>query len=172
MCRALVGLGTQVAASVFLYAPQDFHNICLMARTLEVFGQRACYVFDPHRLIRDRYGKSRLRELRAVSAGAFQKIDWTRVAEPDAFLDAYAGRVVATVADPKAALLSQHRFAPTDLLVFGSETSGLPPKVIGASDATVTIPSHGQTQSLNLAVTLGIVLFEWQRQLGASIVGP
>jgi tRNA G18 (ribose-2'-O)-methylase SpoU len=152
-------------ANVFLYAPQDFHNVCLLARTLEVFGQRRCFVFDPHGLIRERYGKVRTRELRVVSAGAFEKIAWTRVEEPEDFLRARSGRVVATLASAGAVPLERFTFEATDLLLFGSESRGLPDAAVAASDAAVTIPSRGETQSLNLAVAVGIVLFEWQRQV-------
>lgn len=151
--------------SVLLYAPRDFHNLCLLARTLEVFGQRDCLVFDPGRLVRDAYGKVRTRELRVVSAGAFEKIRWQRVEDPDAVLARHEGRVIATVADGSATRLDEHRFAETDLILFGSERTGLPPDVIAASDVRVTIPVLGETQSLNLAVSAGIVLFERQRQL-------
>ncbi len=155
-----------MTASVLLYAPQDFHNLCLLARTLEALGQRECLVFDPHRLVRERYGKARTRELRAVSGGAFENITWLRVDEPAAFLGGYAGRVVATVAEPSATPLTEHRFAATDLILFGSEGDGLPADVISYSSVQVTIPLHGVTQSLNLVVSIGIVLFERERQLG------
>jgi tRNA(Leu) C34 or U34 (ribose-2'-O)-methylase TrmL len=150
---------------VFLYAPQEFRNLCLLSRTLEVFGHRDCFVFDPHHLVRDRYGKVRTREMRALSAGAFQKIRWQRVEQPEQFLREHPGRLVATVAAANAVPLDEFRFAPTDLLLFGSESSGLPPDIIAASAAAVTIPASGETQSLNLAVSVGIVLFERQRQL-------
>jgi tRNA G18 (ribose-2'-O)-methylase SpoU len=155
-------------ACVFLHAPRDFHNLCLMARTLEVFGERECLVFDPGALIRERYGKVRTRELRVVSAGAFEKVQWRRVDDPDAFLANHDGRVVATVLDPPALRLDEHRFHPTDLIVFGSEGTGLPAEVVARSDVRVTIPVLGETQSLNLAVSLGVVLFERQRQLRIS----
>jgi tRNA G18 (ribose-2'-O)-methylase SpoU len=100
-----------------------------------------------------------------VSAGAFDKIRWQRVAEPAQFLSGYPGRVIATVADERATELPHFQFSPTDLLLFGSESHGLPPDVVTAAAATVTIPSRGQTQSLNLAVSLAIVLFEADRQL-------
>jgi tRNA G18 (ribose-2'-O)-methylase SpoU len=151
--------------SVFLHSPRDFHNLCLMARTLEVFGHRECLVFDPGGLIRESYGKVRTRELRVVSAGAFEKVRWQRVHDPEAFLASHAGRVVATVLDPSALRLEEHRFDETDLVLFGSERSGLPDEVVARSDVRVTIPVLGETQSLNLAVTLGVVLFERQRQL-------
>lgn len=154
-------------ARVFLYAPEDFHNLCLLARTLEALGHRDCAVFDPHHIVRERYGKVRTRELRAVSAGAFEKMRWARVDEPLAFLADQPGRVVATVADRAAVPLGAYAFAPDDLLVFGSESRGLPPDVLARADDQVTIPLAGETKSLNLAIATAIVLFEAARQLGA-----
>lgn len=151
-------------ASVLLHAPQDFHNLCLLARTLEAFGYRRCLVFDPHRLVRERYGKVRTREMRAVSSGAFQKIAWVRVEDPLQLFGAHTGRVVATVADAGATPLAEHRFDDSDLIVFGSESRGLPEDVLAACATRLTIALSGATQSLNLAVSLGIVLFEVQRQ--------
>lgn len=151
--------------NVFLYAPESFHNLCLMSRTLEAFGQRRCTIFDPHRLVRERYGKVRSRELRAVSAGAFEKISWVRVERPGEFLAEYRGRRVMTVLEPRAVPLSRFEFGVNDLLVFGPEARGLPGEVVAAGDASLTIPLPGETQSLNLAVALGIVLFESRRQL-------
>ena len=117
-------------ASVFLYAPQDFRNLCALSRTLEVFGQKDCFVFDPRGLIRERYGKSRLRVQRDVSSGAFERIHWQRIEEPERFLPAHAGRVVAAVAEPAASALTQFRFTATDLLLFGSESHGLPLSIV------------------------------------------
>ena len=153
---------------VFLYAPHDFNNLCLLARTLEVFGHRDCYIFDPHRLVRERYGKSRSRQLRATSGGAFQKVHWLAVEDPRQLIDGHAGRVVATVAHSEASGLAQFRFSATDLLVFGPESSGLPAGMVAACGNAVTIPTCGQTQSLNLAVALGVFLFEWERQAVAA----
>jgi tRNA G18 (ribose-2'-O)-methylase SpoU len=152
-------------AAVFLYAPQDFRNLCATSRTLEVFGHTECFVFDPHRLLRDRYGRSRTREQRVVSAGAFHKIRWSRVDEPERFFSSYAGRIVGAVAAPNASALTDYGFSASDLLLFGSESQGLPDSVVARCTAAVTIPSCGRTQSLNLAVALGVVLFEVQRQI-------
>lgn len=154
--------------SVFLYAPQDFRNLCVLARTLEVLGHRECYVFDPWHLVRERYGKARTREMRVVSAGAFSKVAWHRVEDPTAFLAARAERQVATVADPGATALTRFTFTERDLLLFGSESAGLPPSIVAGTQAQLTIPSRGDTQSLNLAVSLGVILFEATRQLGSA----
>ena len=137
-----------------------------MARTLDFLGYYEAFVFDPHRMIRERYGKSYARRLRVVSAGAFDRIRWQRVDDPAALVLGHDGNTVATVADPGAASLYGFRFHPDDLLIFGSEAAGLPRSIVDAASAAVTIPLRGRTRSLNLAVAASIFLFEASRQLG------
>ena len=149
---------------VFLDSPQDFEHVCVIARTLEALGIRCCHVYDPNRLIRARYGKSRTRRLNKVSAGAFFRVDFERVEEPGKFLRSQSGRKVATVPDPDATSLAGFSFLPDDVVVFGSEGSGISPEVLTLCDEYVTIPQQGVTQSLNLGVAVGIVLFETLRQ--------
>lgn len=150
---------------VFAHAPEQFENLCVLARTLEVFGFERCHVFDPHRIVRDRYGKSYGQKLRTVSAGAFGKIAWLRV-EPDplVFLRSYSGRRVATVPQQSASSLHRFRFRQSDLLVIGSEARGLPAAVLAECHVQLTIPQAGVTESLNVAVASGIVLAEFKRQ--------
>lgn len=159
-------------AEVFLYAPQDFRNLCAIARTLEVLGHREVHVFDPWRLIRERYGRARSRVMRDVSAGAFERMQWRRVDDPVSFLGAFPGRLVATVADAAAVALTAFAFRRDDLLLFGGESQGLPSEIVALAGATVTVPSRGQTQSLNLGVALAVVVFEADRQLVTAGRGP
>jgi tRNA G18 (ribose-2'-O)-methylase SpoU len=157
---------------VFLYAPEQFENLCVLARTLEVFGFRRCYVYDPHRLVRERYGKSYAQRLRTVSAGAFQRIEWQRVVgEIPEFLRAHAGRRIATVPRQSATSLHQFRFRRADLLLIGAEGGGLTPDILRECQEQVTIPQAGVTESLNLAVASGIVIAEWRRQEALGLVG-
>ena len=58
------------------------------------------------------------------------------------------------------------RFEDGDFLVFGRETKGLPERLLAARrDDCLTIPMSGSTRSLNLATSVGIVLYEAVRQL-------
>ena len=106
---------------VFLDSPQDFGNLCLLSRTLEVLGVRRCYIHDPNRLIRPRYGKSRTRQIKTISAGAFFRVAFKRVEEPETFLASLANRKVATVPDQRARPLPGFAFRAGDVIVFGSE---------------------------------------------------
>jgi tRNA (cytidine/uridine-2'-O-)-methyltransferase len=57
------------------------------------------------------------------------------------------------------------RFQPGDYLLFGSESRGLPPSLINSHrDRTIRIPMTPEGRSLNLAVSVGIVLYEGIRQ--------
>ncbi len=56
-------------------------------------------------------------------------------------------------------------FRDGDFLVFGRETKGLPEPLLAANaEHTLTIPMRPATRSLNLATSVGIVLYEAMRQ--------
>lgn len=57
-------------------------------------------------------------------------------------------------------------FADGDHLVFGRETRGLPESLLAAErEHLLRIPMHPEARSLNLATSVGIVLYEARRQL-------
>lgn len=63
------------------------------------------------------------------------------------------------------------QYAPDDCLVFGSETRGLPEDLLRANwERSLTIPMPNRTvRSLNLATSVGIVLYEALRQIGSRV---
>lgn len=61
---------------------------------------------------------------------------------------------------------TQEKFRENDILVFGSEGSGLPPVIFEKYPKQIlTIPMWGPVRSLNLATSAGVVLYEAYRQL-------
>lgn len=64
--------------------------------------------------------------------------------------------------------LWEHRFQPTDVLMVGRETAGVPESVARAADARVLIPMPGGGRSLNVAVSAAISMAEACRQLAES----
>lgn len=60
------------------------------------------------------------------------------------------------------------KFAPNDCLIFGRETRGLPEDLLEANkERCLTIPMPNENvRSLNLANSVGIVLYEALRQIG------
>ena len=63
------------------------------------------------------------------------------------------------------------QYVENDCLVFGPETRGLPKTLLrGNSDRCLTIPMLNQNvRSLNLATSVGVVLYEAIRQLGGQV---
>lgn len=62
---------------------------------------------------------------------------------------------------------TKFQYQNTDWLLFGCETTGLPPEVLANCDAIVRIPmAQTGVRSLNLSVSVAIGLFEARRQLG------
>lgn len=80
-------------------------------------------------------------------------------------LDAYLrgagkGRRLILTSARRGAPLHRFSFMENDALVFGRETSGLPPEVLALSAHHVRIPIRGEVRSINLSTAAGIVLFQ------------
>ena len=92
----------------------------------------------------------------------------TRHPDWDAFQrDRAPGRLVLFTTRG-ATSLSDFKFEPDDVLLFGRETAGVPDYVHAAADARVFIPIRPETRSLNLSVSAGIGLWEGLRQTGLA----
>ena len=72
-------------------------------------------------------------------------------------------QVVACTEKTESLLYSAHFSQPT-AIILGSEENGISPKYLKMVDAKVAIPMAGQIQSLNVAVSAGIAIYEAIRQ--------
>ncbi len=93
-------------------------------------------------------------------------VDWHRHASFDVFRDMVRtqGRRLVLFTTGAEHAFTDFRFAPTDALLFGRESAGVPEAVHHAADARVTIPMRAGLRSLNVAVSAGIGLAEALRQ--------
>lgn len=62
-------------------------------------------------------------------------------------------------------------FQPTDSLLVGQESAGVPPHVHDAADCRITIPMRAGFRSLNVAMAAALVIGEAQRQTGFPTLG-
>ncbi|MCL2171860.1 MAG: tRNA (cytidine(34)-2'-O)-methyltransferase [Defluviitaleaceae bacterium] len=66
-----------------------------------------------------------------------------------------------------AANYNEIEYAPNDFLIFGGESKGISPDMVrDFGGRCVKIPMAGDARSLNLSVSVGIVLYEALRQNG------
>ena len=77
--------------------------------------------------------------------------------------DEWGVRLVGTVLDERAERLSSFVRDDRTAILFGNEAQGLDAATVAACDRLVTIPMQLGTDSLNVAVAAGIVLYELTR---------
>ena len=78
-----------------------------------------------------------------------------------------SARIVAAIADHARPVTDIDFREPTFLLV-GNEGGGLPEEIVSEADARVTIPMRLGVNSLNVSVTVGVILYEARRQRALS----
>ena len=108
-------------------------------------------------------------EIHKSALGAEDSVPWEH--RPDTLqlvreLQA-AGYVVVCAEQTEHAVELQHfrRFPGTRYaIVFGNEVDGVRQDVVDAADASVVIPQYGTKHSLNVSVSIGVVLWEFVRR--------
>jgi len=98
----------------------------------------------------------------------FDHVRYTRHADWDAFRDSVDSRKRRIILLSSKATEAHYGFGyrNTDILLFGSEGSGVPLTIQQQCDERITIPMKPGMRSLNLAVSAGMALGEALRQTG------
>jgi tRNA (cytidine/uridine-2'-O-)-methyltransferase len=149
---------------VVLFQPEIPANAGAIGRTCVALGAKLW-------LVRPLGFRTSDRHLRRAGLDYWQHLVWEVADDWDDLL--------RRLPDPerKPWLLSQSagrpyaeaRFQAGDVVVFGSETQGLPPSLLAAyPNRCLRIPMRLQARSLNLSVCVGIVAYEAWRQCGKS----
>jgi tRNA (cytidine/uridine-2'-O-)-methyltransferase len=105
------------------------------------------------------------KRLRRAGMDYIDHVQLARHSDWDAFARVALGRII--LLSSKASIrLPDFDFAPSDTLLLGQESAGVPDDVRAACDAGVRIPLSPHVRSLNVAVAAGIALSEGLRQTG------
>ena len=78
-----------------------------------------------------------------------------------------AGRLVAMTTRASVPLWD-FQFRPSDTILMGQESAGLPDEIHAVADARLVIPMAEGTRSLNIAISAGMAVAEATRQLLTS----
>jgi len=137
----------------------DVRNLGSIARTAECAGIDAIIV--PYR------GSAMINsDAVKTSAGALNKINLCRVAnlkETILYLKNSGIQMIAATEKSEKPFFNIDYRNPV-ALVMGSEESGISEEYLKLCDEEVQIPMTGETQSLNVSVATGIILFEGVKQ--------
>lgn len=136
----------------------QMHNASAVIRSCDVFG-----VQDAH-LIQQKYGE---RVDKNIAMGAQKWVDIYRYHSADACLSTLKNkgyRILATSPTATSVTLNNLTLDRPTAFFFGTEKNGLSPNILQQADATLKIPMYGFTESLNVSVSVAIVL-QYARQL-------
>ncbi len=152
-----------VPVVVMLDGVMDVRNVGAIARSAEVFGAQGLIV--PSRQAAP-ISEAAIR----ASSGALLHLPICRTKNLHAALDVFCARDYRVLgADSKAEEpLDQVDLTGPIVLVMGSEGKGIDPNLRIYFDAACRIPQAGQTQSLNVSVAAGIILYEVFKQRNQS----
>lgn len=109
------------------------------------------------------------REILKTALGSTATVDWAHFSKTEEAVEHWRakGYTICSVeqAEPKV-WLQDVPFKKGDkiALVFGNEVTGVSEAVIKMSDAVIEIPQFGTKHSLNISVSMGVVLWELTRK--------
>jgi TrmH family RNA methyltransferase len=140
-------------------------NLGTIVRTSEAVGGAGVILLDA---ATDPYDPATVRS--TMGAHFSQRFVRTTVAEFQRWKEAGPWFLAGTSPSATVDYHAVSYEAPT-LLLMGGERKGLPPTLQAACDVVVRIPMVGQSDSLNLAVATGIMLYELfnQRRSGSAV---
>jgi len=107
--------------------------------------------------------------IKRASINTTEWIDWRHFADAKIAIKQLKSeieniQIVAIEQDPRSIPFTKADYSFPIALVVGHETLGVSPEVLEQADYTVEIPMWGVNKSLNVMVSLGIVLYEVMRQ--------
>lgn len=149
----LESLLTVTARLLVAAGVQDPGNAGALVRTAEAAGATGCIFLAGVDLSHPRF-------LRGAQASSF-RLPCVSTSEADFLAALKSSPIRLLVADPrKAADYRAADYTPPLAIVVGAEGQGVPPSLLAAADARVSIPMKPPVESLNVAVAAGVLLYQ------------
>jgi tRNA (cytidine/uridine-2'-O-)-methyltransferase len=139
---------------VVLYEPEIAENTGNIGRTCVAIGAKLWLVRPFGFRIEDR-------RLRRSGMDYWQHLLWEAVDDWPSLLERLGECRPWLFSKTAQTVYTAAAFHRGDVLVFGSESRGLPPSVLAAyPERTLRIPMRSDARSLNLAVAVGVAAYE------------
>ncbi|MCL2338666.1 MAG: RNA methyltransferase [Proteobacteria bacterium] len=155
-----------------LEEPSDPKNIGTVIRNINALGVEKLYIVDPRKTIPKEWDK--MRENSGLLRTSVGSVKWTFVktfkTTEECLAHLEKNKFTSIVTSPhikgkKNIILQDGDFTQKRLAVwFGTESRGISDLAVEHSAACVAIEMYGITESFNLAVSTGIVLYEITKQ--------
>ena len=107
------------------------------------------------------------KEVKRAGLDHWDYLNLTQQRFKDFYLMNQKNRVI-TITKEGATPYWDFNFKDTDILLFGNEQKGLPPKLLSLYPISIRIPMVGPVRSLNLANSVSIITYEFLRQMNTE----
>jgi len=145
---------------VVLYQPDIPQNTGNIGRTCVAVGAKLW-------LVRPLGFRLDERHLRRAGMDYWPRLDWEAVDSWSELERRLEGRRFWLIEECGRRMVWEAAFEPGDVLVFGSETQGLPPSLLARFHSHILkLPMRPDVRSLNLASTATAAIYETVRQFG------
>ncbi len=110
------------------------------------------------------------REIQKTALGATESVDWEHSPQPLELIKTLKseGYTIISIEQVEASV-SLEEFTPGKeakyCLIFGNEVFGVSQGIVDQSDICIEIPQFGTKHSLNISVSLGLVVWEFFKEL-------
>jgi len=143
---------------VVLNQPEIPYNTGSVGRTCVAVGAKLWLVRPLGFRVDDYY-------LRRAGLDYWQHLEWEAVDDWQALCQRMSGRDFWYFTKKAARAYTSAQFQRGDVLVFGSESQGLPEEMLeNGSDRCLRMPTRPEVRSLNLSNTVAIAAYEALRQ--------
>jgi 23S rRNA (guanosine2251-2'-O)-methyltransferase len=153
---------------LILDSVRSLNNVGSVFRTADAFRAEKIYLcgitgLPPHR------------DITKTALGATESVDWEHVQDVVGLIDGLKqeGWIVAAIEQAEGSVglqdfgpLPNKKFA----FVFGNEVAGVNSSIIEQADLVLEIPQYGTKHSLNIAVTVGIVCWDFLTKLNKNLI--
>ncbi|WP_405380486.1 RNA methyltransferase [Maribacter sp. LLG6340-A2] len=144
---------------------RSLNNIGSVFRTADAFLVEKIYLCGitaqpPHK------------DIHKTALGATDSVDWEYVSDTKELvkrLQKENGHIIAVEQAENATMLQTYLPAMNkkQVLIFGNEVKGVAQEVVSLSDEVLEIPQFGTKHSLNIAVSVGVVVWDCWSKLNA-----
>jgi len=164
LLKTVISLVNHMKKIIILDNIRSAHNVGSIFRTADGAGVEKIYLIGTTPCPRDRFGRE-VAEIKKTSVGASTMVSWEyvdNVSVPTLLegLKKEGYEIVAVEQTKTSVPLYDYSPSEKTVFIFGNEIDGVGQEILDMSDMVVEIPMKGQKESLNVSVTVGIVLFK------------
>ena len=144
---------------------RSLNNVGSVFRTADAFLVEAVYLCGIT-------GQPPNKEIQKTALGATESVSWKHFENTlDAVAELKANKYIVYAIEQTESAIMLNNFMPSKkqkiAIIFGNEVKGVEQDVIDASEDVIEIPQIGTKHSLNISVSVGIVMWDLFLKLGS-----